>query len=319
MSSSTRVRYLTLDSLNNYYLFKASSVLLAERTRFQTLEVLESPEFGLCLLLDGLIQVAEYDEYKYHETLVHTPLLNSENPRRVAILGGGDGCALREVLKHREVEHVDLVDIDKRVVEVSEKYLRSINKGALRSRRVRIHFCDGRKFISRRKNTYDSIIIDLTDPVDGGPSILLYSKEFYEMVYNALKPGGSFITQATAFQSRQYRRIFWTVRKVFGNAVPLHVYVKSFCDDWGFVMSLKPWTRLRLPPEDFKKVERRISEKVRGRLRYLNGKTYFSNFTIPPEEEEMLVKPVKEIRDREALGKKSSGGGEPVSLSWVFK
>lgn len=319
MSRLTRVRYLTLDSVDNYFLFKVSDILVAEKTRFQTLEVLKSPELGLCLMLDGLIQVAEYDEYRYHETLVHTPLLNAENRRRIAILGGGDGCALREVLKYREVEHVDLVDLDRRVVEVSEKYLQRLNRGSLRSRRAKVHITDARRFISRKKNAYDSIIIDLTDPVEGGPSVLLYSEEFYRMVYSALKPGGSFITQATAFQSRQYRRIFWTVRKVFGNAVPLHVYVKSFCDDWGFVMSLKPWTRLRLPPEDFKEVDRRISEKVRERLRYLNGKTYFSNFTIPPEEEETLVKPVEEIRDREALSKKSSGGGEPVSLGWVFR
>ncbi|MBO3799335.1 MAG: hypothetical protein QXO47_07400 [Thermoproteota archaeon] len=317
MSSLTRTRYLTLDLFNNYFLFRVSKILLAERTSFQTLEVLESPEFGLCLLLDGLIQVAEYDEYRYHETLVHTPLLNAENRRSIAILGGGDGCALREVLRYREIEHVDLVDIDRRVVEVSEKHLQRLNKGSLKSRRVEIHLTDARKFISRKKNHYDSIIIDLTDPVEGGPSVLLYSKEFYRMVHNALKPGGTFITQATAFQSRQFRRIFWTVRRVFGNSIPLHVYVKSFCDDWGFVMGLKPWGKLRLPPEDFKEVDKMIAEKVKGRLRYLNGKTYMANFSMSPEDEGMLMKPVKEITDREAFTSIAEEG--EANPSWIFQ
>lgn len=308
MSRLTGTRYLTLDCINNCLLFKVSEVLLAERTRFQALELLKSPEFGLCLVLDGLVQVAEYDEYKYHETLVHIPLLNAEDRGRIAILGGGDGFALREVLRYGEVEHVDLVDIDKRVVEVSQKYLRHLNKGSLENERVKVHFTDGRKFISRKRNAYDSIIIDLTDPAEGNPSILLYSVEFYRMVYNALKPGGSFITQATAFQSPQYRRIFWTIRKVFGNAIPLHVYMKSFYDDWGFVMGLKLRDRLRLPPEDFKEVDDVISEKIGGRLRYLNGRTYFSNFSISPEEEKFLMKPAKEITDREALEKRGRPG-----------
>ncbi|MDW8034317.1 MAG: hypothetical protein RMI79_05255 [Nitrososphaerota archaeon] len=318
MSQPVRVRYLTLDFLNNYFLFKVSKVLLFERTKFQTLEVLESPEFGLCLLLDGLIQVAEYDEYRYHETLVHTPLLNAERRRHIAILGGGDGCALREVLKYRDVERVDLIDIDKRVVEVSSKYLSKINRGSLKNKKVRLFFTDARKFISGKKNAYDSIIIDLTDPIEGSPSILLYSVEFYKKVYEALNPGGSFITQATTLQSRQFRRIFWTVKRVFGNAIPLHVYMKTFCDDWGFVMSLKPWNGLKLPPDDVKKVEDNISKMIDGELRYLNSKTYLSNFIIPPEESKILMKPAKEIRDKEALKKRKTKDEESADVTWVF-
>lgn len=318
MPQPMRVRYLTLDFLNNYFLFKVSKVLLFERTRFQTLEILESPEFGLCLLLDGLIQVAEYDEYKYHETLVHTPLLNIEQRKRIAILGGGDGCALREVLKYNDVERVDLVDIDKRVVEISSKYLSKINKSSLRSRKARLFFTDARKFISGKKNAYDSIIIDLTDPIEGSPSVLLYSVEFYRNVYEALKPGGSFITQATTLQSLQFRRIFWTVKQVFRDAVPLHVYMKTFCDDWGFVMSFKPWNGLRLPPDNVKEVEDRISKMIHGELKYLNGRTYLSNFIIPPEEIKTLMKPAKEIRDKEALKKTSGKEEESADITWVF-
>lgn len=126
-----------------------------------------------------------------------------------------------------------------------------------------------------------------------------------------------FITQATAFQSNQFRRIFWTVKRVFRNAVPLHVYIKSFCDDWGFVMGLKSW-ELRLIQEDFKEVDRKISEEIRGRLRYLNGRTYLSSLAIPSEEEEKLMKPARDITDREALEKKSREE-ELASLNWVFR
>ncbi|MGQ9479036.1 MAG: spermidine synthase [Thermoproteota archaeon] len=319
MSGSSKIRYLTPDYLNNYFLFKVNKILVSERTRFQTLELLKSPDFGLCLALDGLVQLAEYDEYRYHEVLVHPALLNAENPSRVAILGGGDGCALREALKHRSVKRVDLVDLDRRVIEVSKKYLPEINENSLSNHKARIFFTDARKFISRKRNAYDSIIIDLTDPTEGGPSILLYSKEFYRIVYDALRSGGSFVTQATTLQSSQFHRIFWTVRKVFGNAVPLHVYVKSFCDDWGFVMGLKYKNGPRLPPDDAGRVEKEIQERITRSLRYLNGRTYLASFAIPPEEERILMEPVEEITDREAFRKKALSIEEYPDIKWAFK
>jgi spermidine synthase len=318
MSHLAGTWYLTPDSYNSPNLFPVGELLLGKRTKFQRMEILRSPVLGLCLVLDGLVQVAEADEHRYHETLVHPALLNVEEPRDVAIVGGGDGCALREVLKHKAVERVDLVDLDRDVVEASKKYLSRVNKRSLSSPKVRLHFADGRKFLSKRREVYDAILLDATDPTEGGPSLLLYSREFYSIVRSALRPGGAVVTQATALESYQFRRIFWTVRSVFGHAEALHAFVRSFYDDWGFVMSTRS-KEIRLKPRDPELVDGELKRRIRGELRYLDGSIYCSSFAIPPELRDRLMRPAPIIRDREALAAQRPATGERHPSPWAFE
>lgn len=309
--------YLTPDSYNSPNLFPVGELLLSKTTRFQRLDILKSPTLGMCLVLDGLLQVAEVDEHKYHETLVHPALLNVEEPRDIAIIGGGDGCALREVLRHRTVEHVDLVDLDRDVVEASRKYLSNVNRRSFSNPKARLHFTDGRRFLSGKRETYDVILLDATDPTEGGPSLLLYSREFYEIVRSALRPQGVMVTQATALESYPFRRIFWTIKSVFGHAETLHVFVRSFYDEWGFVMSTRS-KGIRLLPNDPEVIDTELKRRVKGELRYLDGCIYCSSFAMPPELKNKLMRPSRTIRDEEAMAAKRPVK-EGFSSPWAFE
>jgi len=149
---------------------------IAEHPGIQRVEVFETESFGKMLVIDGKIQLTEFDEAFYHEMLVHVPMLHHPSPSRVLIIGGGDGGALREVLKHK-VEKVTLVEVDESVVDLCKKYVR-IDGGAFDDERVEIVIDDGKKYIERCE-PFDVIIVDSTDPVS--VSATLFDREFFEI------------------------------------------------------------------------------------------------------------------------------------------
>lgn len=156
--------------------FKVKKHLVDSQSPFQKIDVFETPEFGKVLVLDGVVQCTELDEYIYHEMLVHVPMFSHPEPRRVLIIGGGDGGCLREVLKHDSVELVSLVDIDQMVIDIGRKHF---NAGpSFDDSRVEIVIDDAADFIqSTRCRRYDVIIVDGTDhPTENGKS--LYSRTF---------------------------------------------------------------------------------------------------------------------------------------------
>lgn len=170
--------------------------ILSKKTPYQKLEILDTYQYGKVLVLDGIIQTTEKDEFFYHEMMVHVPLLYHKNPKKILIIGAGDGGVLEEVLKH-PVKEAWMVELDKEVIEVSKKYLRSICKNAFEDKRSKVFIEDGLKFIKKFKDYFDVVIIDLTDP--SGPSKLLYSPKFYRDVSLALKKDGIVLTQSGAF------------------------------------------------------------------------------------------------------------------------
>lgn len=165
-----------------------------EQTPYQKLEIYETEGFGKLMTLDGLIMLTDRDNFIYHEMMTHTALFTHPNPENVLIVGGGDCGSLREVLKHKSVKLVELVELDERVTRVSEKYfpdLCSSNDDP----RARFHFTDGIEWVkSAAKDSYDVIIIDSTDPV--GPALGLFSEAFYRDCYEALSKQGVLIVQS---------------------------------------------------------------------------------------------------------------------------
>ncbi len=149
---------------------------LYEAEGVQKVEIYETESLGKMLVIDGKIQLTEFDEPLYHEMLVHVPMLSHKNPRKVAVIGGGDGGALREVLKH-DVEKAVLVDIDRNVIDLSRKFL-GVDKGAFDDERVEVVIMDGKEFLTVSEK-YDVIIVDSTDPV--GVSDTLFDREFFEL------------------------------------------------------------------------------------------------------------------------------------------
>lgn len=155
------------------------------RSPYQDIHIFDTYDYGKLLVIDGTVQLTERDEFVYHEMIVHPPMLTHPNPKKVLVIGGGDGGAAREVLKHTP-EEVHVVEIDREVVELSRKHLPFVAR-SYEDPRVHIHIEDGIEFVKREKN-FDVIIIDSTDPV--GPAEKLFSGEFYTYLRNALAPGG---------------------------------------------------------------------------------------------------------------------------------
>jgi spermidine synthase len=164
------------------------------KSEFQTVEILDTHEFGKVLLLDGLVMLTERDEFVYHEMLAHVALNTHREPRRVLVIGGGDGGTVREVLKHPGVQDVTLVEIDPMVVNVSLEYLPEISAG-LNDPRTDVVFEDGIRFLEgSRPGSYDVILIDSTDPV--GPAEALFTRDFFQDCERCLSPGGIFVSQS---------------------------------------------------------------------------------------------------------------------------
>lgn len=164
--------------------------LLDKRSRFQHIEVFETEEFGNVLRLDGALQCSEKDEFLYHEALVHMAAFSHPHPVRALVIGGGDGGAAEELLKHPTIVEVVLVEIDKEVVGAASRYLHSVNGGLFDSPDARFRYVDGdgHAYLRQQEEPFDLIVLDLTDA--GGPSLPLYGRDFYALCRQRLRSGG---------------------------------------------------------------------------------------------------------------------------------
>lgn len=176
------------------YGLRVKQVLIDERTGHQGLVLFENESFGRVLVLDGAVQLTERDEFVYHEMMAHVPVLAHGNAERVLIIGGGDGGIAEEALKHASVKALTLVDIDEGVVEFSRRHLSSVNKGCFDDPRFHLHIGDGAAYVRETQERFDVVIVDSTDPV--GPSLALYTPEFYAGCRRCLRPGGVLVTQS---------------------------------------------------------------------------------------------------------------------------
>lgn len=170
-------------------------VLHHEQTAFQDLRVLQTKAYGRILLLDGVIQATERDEFSYQEMIAHLPLCGLEQPaKKVLVVGGGDGGVLRELSRYPDLVEIHMAEIDAGVPEASKKFLPQMSIG-FNDPRVKLHICDGIKFVQEApEGTYDAIIVDSSDPV--GPAEVLFEKPFFEALHRAIRPGGIVCTQA---------------------------------------------------------------------------------------------------------------------------
>lgn len=171
---------------------EVKKVLDHHRSLYQDVLVFESTNHGMVLVLDGVIQVTERDEFAYQEMLAHIPLFAHPNPKRVLVIGGGDGGVLREVAKHPSVEEIVICEIDKDVIDAAKKYLPTLAIG-YDDPRVTVRVMDGSKFLDENKDSFDVIITDSSDPV--GPASVLFETPFYNAMFASLRDGGIVCTQ----------------------------------------------------------------------------------------------------------------------------
>ncbi len=172
---------------------EADKILHEVQTEHQHLVIFENAVWGTVLILDGIFQLTTLDEFIYHEMMAHVPLMALDRPRRVLVVGGGDGGVLREVLKHPSVEKATLCEIDQSVIDLSLKYYPEIANGAFDHPRADIVIADGLKYVAEATEKFDAIIVDSSEPV--GPSAVLHTKEFFADCKRALKPRGILVTQ----------------------------------------------------------------------------------------------------------------------------
>jgi spermidine synthase len=174
------------------YLYDVEELLFKGKSRFQDIMVIKNPYFGRMLILDEVVQMTERDEFFYHEMLTHVVLHACTKPKKVVVIGGGDGGAVREVLKHRTVEKIYFVEIDEEVINISREYFPTVSSG-VDDPKVEIRIMDGAEFIAKRKkDEIDAVIIDSTDIIGFARS--LFTPEFFTAVKNCLTEEGMFVT-----------------------------------------------------------------------------------------------------------------------------
>ncbi|HEY3248620.1 MAG TPA: fused MFS/spermidine synthase [bacterium] len=218
---------------------RVGPVIVQARTAFQEVAIQEFDHLGRCLIIDGKIQSAEIDEYIYHELLVQPAMTVHPAPRRILVCGGGEGAPLREILRHPSVEQVVMVDIDGELVALCREHLRGWHHGAFDDTRVQVLHGDARAYIEQTGEPFDVIINDITDPIEGGPSKLLFTREFYQAASRRLGPDGVFVTQAIGIHfdqgDRLHAAIHATLAQVFPHVRSYAEYVQSFDYPWAFV------------------------------------------------------------------------------------
>jgi spermidine synthase len=271
------------------------------RTKFQSVDIINTGSFGVCLVLDGKIQSSEADEFVYHEALVHPAMLAHPRPERVFIAGGGEGATLREVLAHKTVKKAVMVDIDEEVVELCRRFLPSWHRKAFDDPRAELHFADARKYLEESSDEFDVIIIDLVDPLEQGPARLLYTREFYQIVRQRLGHAGIMSVQAEPSEWRNldnFTAIANTLRNVFSIACPYQVHIPSFFGLWGFVAASQSLDPSELTPEE---IDARISARISKRLESYDGLTHQAMFTIPKHIRRKLAASRKIITDERPI------------------
>jgi spermidine synthase len=224
-------------------------IIYTEKTPYQSLSIIETEEFGRALVLDRVLQTTIGDEFYYHEMIAHVPLFTHGNPRTVLIIGGGDGGTAREVLKHKSVESVELVDIDERVIAACRKYLPELSC-SFDDPRVNVIIANGVEYVQEQKKKYDVIIVDSTDPYPEGPAAELYGKEFYKSVYRCLGDDGLFVAHTDSPCFGFSRPKFQGIRDRINACFPLtNVYiicVPSYISGyWSFTIGSKRYHPVR--------------------------------------------------------------------------
>ncbi len=259
--------------------FKVRSAF-SKKTRYQELLLLDTEDWGKVLVLDGAVQTTERDEFIYHEMIVHPACFTFVRKiEKVLVIGGGDGGTVRELLKHNPLS-VDMVEIDREVVEFSKKELPSISF-SLGDERVNLIFGDGREFVRDKEGVYDLIIVDCSDPV--GPSKVLYEESFYRDCKKALKDDGIFVTQSESpfAQRRVHRQVVKELEKVFKIVRPYLAFIPTYPSGmWSFTMASDRLDPLGAAPSALGRLYREFVEK-NGNLKYYNPEIHYGAFAIP--------------------------------------
>lgn len=256
-------------------------VLAYRKTAYQEMYIVESGSYGKALVLDGKWQSSVGDEFLYHEALVHPALIQHGAPRRVLVLGGGEGATAREVLRWKDIEKVVMVDIDGEVVAACREHLKEMHQGAFDDERTDLVIGDALEYLDTTTEKWDVIISDLSDPIEEGPSFQLFTKEYFERIQKALAPDGAFVVQAGPVSPCEvplHARICRTLASLFPHVHSYASYVPTYGAPWGFALaSRSPVATLPDPAS----IDTLLAEKTTGGFRMLDGRALVGLLQTP--------------------------------------
>jgi len=272
--------HLLMEPLNDTtgFYIKAKKQLGEWQTRYQKLAIYETAHYGKIFRLDGFNMTSEKEEFVYHENLIHPALTAHAAPKKVLIIGGGDGGSSEEALKHPSVEQVTMVEIDGDVIEVAKEHFQAVHHGVFDNPKLRVLVDDGMKFVRETQEKFDLIVLDLNDPV--GPAAALYSAEFFQQLRNALAPGGALTLHlgSPVAQPARVAELAQRLNGVFRIVRPYTMYIPLYGSLWAMAVCSD-----KLDPKAFTadEIDRRIDARRLQALQYYNGETHEGVFALP--------------------------------------
>lgn len=274
---------------------RKEKTLFSRKTKFQNAEIIEFENFGKTLILDGYIQSTQGDEFMYSELLVQPAMLLHPSPKKVLVLGGGEGATSREVLKHKDVEKVVMIDIDGELVEACKKYLPEMHQGSFDDPRHELRIGDAIDYIKKTDEKYDVIIGDLTDPKSEIAS-LFYTKPLFKKVSRMLNKNGILVTQSADITNNLFSQknnkyishIYQFFKGIFKNADFYYEYIPSFSDCWSWIICSNDLSADKLS-NSVDDIDDIIKEK-RIKLRYYNSKVHNRAFSLSKNIEDFLTR-----------------------------
>ena len=275
-----RGEHLLMEPLNDStgFYIKATRQLGEWQTRFQKMQIYETPHYGKLFRLDGFNMTSEREEFVYHENLVHPALTAHAAPKKVLIIGGGDGGSSEEALKQPSVEQVTMVEIDGDVIEVAKEHFRAVHNGVFDNPKLRVLVEDGMKFVRETQEKFDLVTLDLNDPM--GPAEALYSTEFFQQLRAILAPGGALTLHIGSPVARPERvaELAQRLNGVFRIVRPYIMYIPLYGSLWAMAVCSD-----KLDPKAYTadEIDRRIDARKLQELKYYNGETHEGVFALP--------------------------------------
>jgi spermidine synthase len=288
---------------------EASRVLHEVKTEHQHLVIFENPTWGTVLMLDGVCQLTTSDEFVYHEMMAHVPLMALDKPKRVLVIGGGDGGVLREVLKHPSVEKATLCEIDRTVIDTALQHYPGIPGKAFEDARTDIVIADGLKYVAETDERFDAIIVDSSEPI--GPSAVLHTREFFTDCKRALKRGGVLVTQnGLPFLFPEHLQATTGVFASLFKRVAPYMCTQPCYFGGPFALNLATDDKrlLKLDVDDLAK--RQKKRGIEG-LRYWTPAVHLGSFALPADAQQVVDRAIAEAREK---GKEAKASAKPPKV-----
>jgi spermidine synthase len=274
------------DTIN--FSIKVSKTLYSTQTKFQKLEVFENDELGRFFTLDDYLMITEKDEFIYHDMIVHVPMAVHPKAQRILVIGAGDGGSVRELCRYKAIQHIDMIEIDEEVVTVCKQYFPKSTTG-FNDPRVHLYFMDGLAFVASKKNEYDLIIVDSTDPFSVGEG--LFTQAFYQDCFSALKEDGILVNQHESPFYKHYQKNMQRAHKRLKETFPITRVYQAFIPTYASGHWLFGFASKKYDPIVDVNFEEWL--KLGLKTQYYNPELHCGSFALPTY--------VKTLLDKESL------------------